>query len=334
VVIIVAIVVTYLTWGAASSVMGGWLSGVWASVATGAVAGAAGGFVGGFLSSALSGGSLSDSFDSGLKGALWGGISGAIAGGIGYYANAYKNWKYVELAQYAAHGARGGIISLGQGDSFQAGFLAGSFSSYAGNDIILAALLGGTASKLGGGKFENGAITGAIGAITSSTINGNGYSIKKSLRIVEVLSVDAYTGVRGLIYDKPKAMWSGVRDAWTGHNNLAIKIAASIGKIGQHIIVPTQGPWLGADIGKYNLSAAEQATDGSQYISNSAPKTQNASAIHDFAGSADPWRHAKWVYNSWVGPGTEPGLFGQVYRAAGSVVFPAVSAMEASASVF
>jgi len=47
-----------------------------------------------------------------------------------------------------------------------------------------------------------------------------------------------------------------------------------------------------------------------------------------------PWRHATWVKEAWFGPGVEPGPFGQIYRAAGTVVFPTFSVLEAAAGVF
>jgi len=188
-----------------------------------------------------------------------------------------------------------------------------------------------TTKELGGGKFANGAITGTFAYLLST-----GMDLKKlgndALSLGNVWANDLYTGIRGLIWDKPIAMKNGVRDVWKSNHNFVSKLAISIAKIGQHLIVPTQGPWLGPDFGKYNLFEAMQKTDGSQYLSLRASKTQNASVVHDFDNG--PWRHVRWVKNTWIGQGVEPGLFGQVYRAAGSVVFPMVSVVEASVTTF
>jgi hypothetical protein len=35
-----------------------------------------------------------------------------------------------------------------------------------------------------------------------------------------------------------------------------------------------------------------------------------------------PIKHFQWVTDTYVGPGLEPGIFGQAYRAAGTVAFP------------
>ena len=74
----------------------------------------------------------------------------------------------------AAHGLAGGIVQDRMGGSFGAGFLAGSLGSYFGssgksgntNEMIIntarEAVIGGTISVVGGGKFANGAQTGAF----------------------------------------------------------------------------------------------------------------------------------------------------------------------------
>ena len=78
-----------------------------------------------------------------------------------------------------AHGVTQGALSAAQGGDFAAGFFSGAFASVAGsvmgetnwgkatfqfrhNRVIAAAIVGGTASKLAGGKFANGAVTAAM----------------------------------------------------------------------------------------------------------------------------------------------------------------------------
>jgi hypothetical protein len=65
-----------------------------------------------------------------------------------------------------------GLFSMAQGGKFEQGFMAGGFSSLSGfmtsglddevSKIIAGAVVGGTAEEIGGGKFANGAVTGAF----------------------------------------------------------------------------------------------------------------------------------------------------------------------------
>lgn len=79
-----------------------------------------------------------------------------------------------ELGRAAAHGLTNGTLRVIQGGKFEHGFLSGFVSSlggsfmqayggnmYIGTQVALSAAIGGTAEALGGGKFANGAITGA-----------------------------------------------------------------------------------------------------------------------------------------------------------------------------
>ena len=75
-----------------------------------------------------------------------------------------------------AHGISRGAISMAQGGTFRAGFASGFASSFfnpgtaLGGDGVegftlrttIAGVVGGTASELGGGKFANGAVSGAF----------------------------------------------------------------------------------------------------------------------------------------------------------------------------
>ncbi len=134
------------------------------AVALGALAGAAAGAA----SAAVNGGNI-------LKGAITGGISGAIFAGIGV-----SGWE--DTAKVLAHGVAGGFMSVVQGGKFGQGFLSAGFAKFATTNLTnggvfnmadrstgnivgrtaVAAVVGGTASKLGGGKFANGAVTAAF----------------------------------------------------------------------------------------------------------------------------------------------------------------------------
>ena len=75
------------------------------------------------------------------------------------------------VEQMYAHGITQGAITAAQGGKFQHGFFSAAFSAgaetYTGEikfkagKVLASSVVGGTASVLGGGKFANGAITGA-----------------------------------------------------------------------------------------------------------------------------------------------------------------------------
>ena len=135
---------------------------------TGKVAiGAAGGFLGGYVGS---GGNL--------KAALIGGVTGAAAGYIGKAGKFFGAEGALTAERVIGHGVVGGVASVAQGGKFGSGFLSSAFTKVvsnpikqfangfsAGSELIGAAgaaIVGGTASVLGGGKFANGAQTAAI----------------------------------------------------------------------------------------------------------------------------------------------------------------------------
>jgi hypothetical protein len=101
-------------------------------------------------------------------GALVGGITGGLTYGIGSMSG---DLGYLGTA--AAHGAVQGATNQATGGQFRHGFYSGFFSSAAAGSIsrnvrgttaqaVAAAVVGGTASALGGGKFANGAASGAF----------------------------------------------------------------------------------------------------------------------------------------------------------------------------
>jgi len=147
------------------------LTGAALAVGSGAAAGA--------VSGAITTGTLKGA----LKGALFGGISAGAAFGVaeltsssfagvnGHSASFLKNGITKATAfKSVAHGLARGAINKLQGGDFKGGFLSGLSSGFdvgtkgyggiAGRTAIMA-IVGGTASALGGGKFSNGAVSGA-----------------------------------------------------------------------------------------------------------------------------------------------------------------------------
>jgi RHS repeat-associated protein len=166
--VIAAAVVTYFTAGVASGWAASWgLSGWAAGAASGAIAGAAGGFVA----------------TGSLRGALMGAFSGAVFGAIGgHFGDKFGKFSDATLGQQTqwagSHALAGGVISELSGGKFGHGFVSAGFTKFAmgnaGFDFsdkstgavlgrtTIAAIIGGTASKLSGGKFGNGAGTAAM----------------------------------------------------------------------------------------------------------------------------------------------------------------------------
>ena len=111
------------------------------------------------------------------KGALFGGISAAAFYGIGsQFAAEAGFFQQGGFGHVLTHGLAGGILAELQGGQFGHGFLAAGISkavmgrfSYADGSApavmgrtAIAATVGGTISRMTGGKFANGALTSAM----------------------------------------------------------------------------------------------------------------------------------------------------------------------------
>jgi len=134
------------------------------------ISGAAAGFVAGVAGGLLSGASLGASLKAGFQGALWGAVGAGVAsaiGGAGFGAGLGG-----KAGRALAHGLTRAGIAKAQGGKWSAGFWSGfagsalgGLSNYAksfGGKMAISAIVGGTASRLGGGKFANGAVSAAF----------------------------------------------------------------------------------------------------------------------------------------------------------------------------
>ena len=115
VITIVAIAVSFATFGAGMALVGvlGVTNATLGAVIVGATMGAAGGFAAGVVGTKLYGGSWSDAFKNGLKGALAGAIMGGISGGFG------STWN---VGRVMAQSMGGGVSSEIMGGDFADGF--------------------------------------------------------------------------------------------------------------------------------------------------------------------------------------------------------------------
>lgn len=168
---VVAITVTVVTAGVLAPAS-------WAMITTATVAGAAGGFAGGFTGALLAGGDLGDAFKAGAIGGLIGGASGFLSFAAGSVSST-GTWAIVERA--VKHTFAQAWLSGIQGENMMHGALSGLFSSLGGEatwkgeplgvKIASNAIVGGTASYVGGGKFANGAVTGAYVMMFNHLVN-------------------------------------------------------------------------------------------------------------------------------------------------------------------
>tara|TARA_Y100000589_G_scaffold253841_1_gene242605 strand:+ start:1243 stop:8826 length:7584 start_codon:yes stop_codon:yes gene_type:complete len=106
-------------------------------------------------------------------GYLNGGFEGAVIGGMTSMFNIGGATLIGEISpgNVLLHGGLGGAMAVLRGGDFKAGFASGFFSSaVAGRfdtnslswNTVCASMVGGLSSKLSGGKFSNGALTGAF----------------------------------------------------------------------------------------------------------------------------------------------------------------------------
>ena len=125
-------------------------------------------FAFGFVTGGIASGSL--------KGAVFGGISAAAFYGIGEHFAEVTGLAEGGLGHILAHGLTGGVLAELQGGDFGHGFLAAGLSKavmgqFKYDDLsapavltrtAIAAVVGGTISRVTGGKFANGALTSAM----------------------------------------------------------------------------------------------------------------------------------------------------------------------------
>ena len=110
------------------------------------------------------------------KAFLSGFVQGALTAGIGSAFNCNAC-----LGKAITHGVVSGGFAEAQGGKFSSGFLAAGFSTLAGglgdlgnkwSNSAFRAAVGGTASILGGGKFADGAVTGAFAYLFNDLLHG------------------------------------------------------------------------------------------------------------------------------------------------------------------
>jgi RHS repeat-associated protein len=148
-------------------------------------------------------GAVSGALTGGIQGGILGGISGAVTFGIGQLD---PNWVVGALM----HGAAQGSLAAVQGGDFGSAFLGAALGSVGGSalqsampgktfDVVLmktvaSAAVGGVASVVAGGKFQNGAATGAFimlfNHLGPKLSEGAGQNVDISLGYTKVRGID------------------------------------------------------------------------------------------------------------------------------------------------
>jgi RHS repeat-associated protein len=139
-------------------------------------------FGAGSLATALATGALSGFASTGtLKGALTGAFTAGIMFGAGSLAETLK-LADGRIGKIALHAGAGCVSSVAGGGSCKAGAISGGLGEFGHNigtggntalGTIKAAMLGGVGSKLAGGKFSDGATTGAFGYMFNFLMHGH-----------------------------------------------------------------------------------------------------------------------------------------------------------------
>lgn len=186
---VLSIAVAILAWEYLPALI---LSDAGITATSGVVAAAAGGNVAAASALAISAGiagGLSGAISTGtLQGALLGAVQGLAFYGVGNLLQGPAGFAIFgshDLGALVAHGFVGGLFSVAQGGNFGSGFIAAGLATFAptpvqGEDFeevaegtVESAILGGIGSELGGGKFQNGAITGAFGYLFNEASHPN-----------------------------------------------------------------------------------------------------------------------------------------------------------------
>jgi RHS repeat-associated protein len=131
------------------------------------------------IQSAIVAGTVTGALTDGLRGAIFGAVSGAVTFGIGELGLGFLG-EAAFLGKAGLHGVAQGALAEARGGEFGPAFLAASFAHAAGSGLAdidalkgdgfekvvartaAASVVGGTASVIGGGKFQNGAATAAF----------------------------------------------------------------------------------------------------------------------------------------------------------------------------
>gem|GEM_PF-2300690 len=143
---------------------------------------ATGGFAGGVTGALLTGANLGQAFKAGIIGGAIGAASGFLCFASGSVTS--EGIKAV-IEKTAKHAFSNAWLNGITGGNMKHGFISGGLNSLgnqlidlkvhkSGGKIIAAAVVGGALDEIGGGKFANGAVTGAYQMMFNEMMHGDG----------------------------------------------------------------------------------------------------------------------------------------------------------------
>jgi hypothetical protein len=277
-------------------------------LASAIIGGAGLGFGSSFAGSLLNGGSVGDAFKAGLVGAVVGGISAGVAHGIGEFAQGHE-W-FQGFGQNMAHGVTQGALTEATGGQFRHGFYAGFAGSALAKPVgglapggrvgqtIAAAVVGGTASAVGGGKFGNGAVSAAFVYLFNHSAHDTGSSGKGFWRSLwdEFNPMNLEGAFARQAISASDSLGGMVGVAWgtvTGNDNMVAAGWEQIGgAYGDSALGQTEnGPWWAkyGTRGALTVAAAGTAVAGGAIIWEAA----GGSMMTVYVGPGQPF-HVAW----------------------------------------
>ncbi|MGC4013392.1 MAG: hypothetical protein QM755_02580 [Luteolibacter sp.] len=215
----------------------------------------------------------------------------------------------------------------------------------------MAGVVGGTVSVIGGGKFANGAFTGAFQHLLNSELGRKqepaeklspvdapvrgGSSLGNSLAKLPILGYalgpigDIVSGRPGFgISSFVKATVEDVYDMAIGlFYAKPSAILFNLKRGSMHgtilsVIIPHYGWMTGADWGLDPATGMDFTSRmGTNKLEYAARQHDYDSYVHDYYHLDSGDHHGAWISNVWFGPGFEPGPFGQGIRLIGGPVF-------------
>ena len=150
------------------------------------------------------GGTFAQGFEAGVLSGVQSGIYDGIGGAESLNGTQIPGLgKGITVERVLAHGLVGGAFARARGDSFESGFASGVFSKLTAGRIqenisnkyggaAASAMIGGTASVIAGGKFANGAVSGAFGYLYNQCGDGGCFTTAEERNVLEQEGFAAY----------------------------------------------------------------------------------------------------------------------------------------------
>lgn len=191
------------------------------------IAGALGGAAAGLSGALLNGANIGQIAKSTFMGGFWGGVSGFLANASGGGQFLERLFKH-SFSQAWLEGIKGGNMKHG----FIAGLASAAggtaISKYGGNlgkvgQITANAVVSGTVSELGGGKFANGAITGAFSMMFNDLMHSRTKKTEYTFKRMGQVPLDENVGMQNATYQVKVT----ITEQYTDDGSLKVEVSGS-----------------------------------------------------------------------------------------------------------